>query len=149
MKSLFDIEAKQEIFSRLEKLTEKSQRKWGKMNVAQMLSHCQCAPLVALGKMAITKPSFFLGIVLRLCKGLLYNDTPWGRGMPTAKEFVVTEGKDFEEEREKLLRVLEEFYRERERREWNPHPVFGHFTKEQWGQMQYKHLDHHLKQFGV
>ncbi|MGB5666410.1 MAG: DUF1569 domain-containing protein, partial [Maribacter sp.] len=32
---------------------------------------------------------------------------------------------------------------------WNLHPLFGEFTVEQWGQMEFKHLDHHLKQFGV
>ena len=38
---------------------------------------------------------------------------------------------------------------EKDKKEWDPHPVFGSFTPEQWGQMQYKHLDHHLRQFNV
>lgn len=31
----------------------------------------------------------------------------------------------------------------------HPHPFFGKLTSEQWGKGIYKHLDHHLKQFGV
>ena len=45
--------------------------------------------------------------------------------------------------------LIESFYNLKDRNEWNPHPMFGKFTKQQWGQMQYKHLDHHLRQFGV
>jgi hypothetical protein len=29
------------------------------------------------------------------------------------------------------------------------HPFFGPMTAEEWGIISYKHLDHHLKQFGV
>jgi hypothetical protein len=29
------------------------------------------------------------------------------------------------------------------------HPVFGKLTKEQWSKATWKHIDHHLKQFGV
>ncbi|MBL0146112.1 MAG: DUF1569 domain-containing protein [Chitinophagaceae bacterium] len=29
------------------------------------------------------------------------------------------------------------------------HPFFGKFTGDQWGKFMYKHLDHHLQQFGV
>ncbi|NND11366.1 MAG: DUF1569 domain-containing protein, partial [Flavobacteriaceae bacterium] len=37
----------------------------------------------------------------------------------------------------------------RDKAEWEPHPSFGYYTKDQWGKTQYKHLDHHLRQFGV
>jgi len=59
------------------------------------------------------------------------------------------EDKDFNIEFEILQKLILEVYAVRDRKEWNPHPLFGAFTSQQWGQMQYKHLDHHLRQFGV
>lgn len=41
VKDLFDPAVKQEILDRINKLTPQSQRQWGKMDVAQMLAHCQ------------------------------------------------------------------------------------------------------------
>jgi len=45
--------------------------------------------------------------------------------------------------------MVDEFAKLDSRETWYPHPSFGEFTKEQWGQLEYKHLDHHLRQFGV
>ena len=69
--------------------------------------------------------------------------------MPTAKFLKTTEDKDLNHETNKLIELINEAYSHRHKSEWNPHPAFGYFTREQWGQMQYKHLDHHLRQFGV
>ena len=82
-------------------------------------------------------------------KKSLYNEKPWRKGLPTAKFLKIKDDKNFNEEKPKLVDLVNEVYSHREKKEWNPHPAFGYFTKQQWGQMQYKHLDHHLKQFGV
>ena len=67
----------------------------------------------------------------------------------TAKAFKTKESKDFTSERDQLITLLNELHEQREKTDWAPHPSFGTFTKDQWGKMQYKHLDHHLRQFGV
>ncbi|MEC8832876.1 MAG: DUF1569 domain-containing protein, partial [Bacteroidota bacterium] len=82
-------------------------------------------------------------------KKSLYNDKPWKQGLPTAKGFKVVDDKDIAEEREVLIELINDFHSKKDQKEWDPHPVFGSFTPEQWGQMQYKHLDHHLRQFGI
>jgi len=69
--------------------------------------------------------------------------------LPTAPQLKTKEDKDFTKEHQQLKSLVNKFYTLRDREEWFPHPMFGSFTKEQWGQMQYKHLDHHLSQFGV
>ena len=79
----------------------------------------------------------------------MYNDKPWKKGLPTAKFLKTKDQKDFNVEKEKLVKLIDETYQHRDKTEWNPHPAFGYFTAQQWGQMQYKHLDHHLRQFGV
>lgn len=90
-----------------------------------------------------------LKVLGKFFKKSLYNDKPWKQNLPTAKSFKVEEDKDFATEKEVLISLIRDFYQEKDKKEWDPHPAFGSFTPEQWGQMQYKHLDHHLRQFGV
>lgn len=146
MKSLFETESLTEIKNRINTLSPKNERKWGKMEVDQMLNHCQHPLNVSLGKGNIKKQFFPLAF---LFKKSLYNDKPWRQNLPTAKSFKITERKDFDPEKAALVKLIEEFHEKKNESEWEPHPLFGKFTPQQWGQMQYKHLDHHLKQFGV
>ncbi|WP_298903653.1 DUF1569 domain-containing protein [uncultured Psychroserpens sp.] len=147
MKSIFNTEAHQEIMDRLEQLNENSQANWGKMNVAQMTWHCQGPFNIMLEKNNYgMKPSWFAKMFF---KKSLYNDKPWRKGLPTAKFLKPTEDKNFANEKAKLAELIDETHAQRVKSEWNPHPAFGYFTAEQWGQMQYKHLDHHFRQFGV
>nr|WP_321237452.1 DUF1569 domain-containing protein [uncultured Psychroserpens sp.] len=147
MKSLFTSEAYSEIISRIDQLNENSQASWGKMNVGQMTWHCQGPLNILLEKNDYgMKPSWFAKVFF---KKSLYSDKPWRKGLPTAKFLKPTEDKDFSSEKAKLVDLINETYSHRDKSEWKPHPAFGYFTADQWGQMQYKHLDHHLTQFGV
>ncbi|CAM3288592.1 DUF1569 domain-containing protein [Aequorivita lipolytica] len=144
MKSLFDDEAYTEIKKRLKTLNSESERKWGKMDIGQALHHCQQPLNVSLGKGDVKKQFIPLAF---LFKKSLYNDKPWRQNLPTAKSFKISESKDFATEQEALEKLVDEFHTKKNQTQWDPHPIFGKFTPQQWGQMQYKHLDHHLKQF--
>ena len=147
MKSIFNADALKEIIDRIEKLNENTLAHWGKMNVGQMAWHCQGPFNIMLEKNDYgMKPSWLAKVFF---KKSLYNEKPWRKNLPTAKFLKTKDGKNFNEEKPKLVDLVNEVYSHREKKEWNPHPAFGYFTKQQWGQMQYKHLDHHLKQFGV
>ena len=149
MKSLFDSETHTEILNRIDNLSESSTGEWGKMEVGQMLHHCQYPLKVALGKHTIKKPNFFMRLLYKGFKKSMYNDKPWKHNLPTAPGFKVEDKKDFKQEKDKLVALINNFHAERTEKTRDPHPSFGHFTYDQWGQMQYKHLDHHLRQFGV
>ncbi len=149
MKSLFETEAYSEILNRISKLNESSQGSWGKMEVGQMLHHCQFPLSLALGRYEMKKPNPFMKLIFKSFKKGLYDDKPWKPNLPTAKPFKVVDKKDFQPEREILIGLVTDFHQEKERKNWDSHPAFGVFTHEQWGKMQYKHLDHHLRQFGV
>ncbi|WP_253256011.1 DUF1569 domain-containing protein [Formosa algae] len=56
---------------------------------------------------------------------------------------------DFDKEKTRLVLLITEFSKKSTVKTWPNHPLFGYFTPEQWGKMQYKHLDHHLNQFNV
>ncbi len=146
MKSLFDTEAYQEIKGRIETLSSKSTPAWGKMNVGQMVTHCQFPLKVALSNKPRKHKWNLVGF---LFKKSLYNDKPWRQGLPTAKLAKITDERDFDKERATLLSMVDAFYAKKEQTEWQPHPMFGTFTPQQWGQLEYKHLDHHLRQFQV
>lgn len=147
MKSLLTEETHNEIKNRLSKLTETSERKWGKMTVGQMTWHCQYPLKIAIkNKENNSKGNWF---VKTFFKKSLYNDKPWRKGLPTSPQLKTKEPKDFAEESALLKTLVDDFHSLKDREKWHSHPAFGPFTKEQWGQLQYKHLDHHLKQFGV
>ena len=84
-----------------------------------------------------------------MMKPMMYNDKLWRQNVPTGKEFIIDYEVDFNQEKTNLLSMINQFHERKNQETWNPHPIFGSFKKEQWGKMQYKHLDHHLRQFGV
>lgn len=147
MKSIFEPAAYEEVIARINNLNEETKGLWGKMSAAQMLWHCQVPVRNAIeNKNTGRKGNLLIRLFL---KKWLYNDSPWRKNMPTAAIARARDEKDFAREKEILLGMLAELYELRNRKNWNAHPIFGTFTPEQWGQMQYKHLDHHLTQFGV
>jgi hypothetical protein len=78
---------------------------------------------------------------------MLYNDKPFKHHLPTDRTFVMKEEKDFEKEKQGLLTMVNNFSENNIIDQ--PHPFFGKLTKEQWSKGTWKHLDHHLQQFGV
>jgi len=146
MKSLLDTEAYQEIKTRLSNLNENSERQWGKMSVDQMAHHCQFPLKVALKKEAL-KPKF--SPIALLFKKSMYSDKPWKKNLPTLKLAKATESYDLAAEKQTLESMVDAFHEKKSQTEWNAHPMFGKLTPEQWGKMNYKHLDHHFRQFGV
>ena len=146
VKNLFDPLVKEEIITRIYKLTPASQAQWGKMNVSQMMAHLQVPLGVGIGKNTISRS--FIGFIFGpIAKKMLYNNKPFKRNLPTDRTFIMTGEKDFEKEKKGLLEMINEF------KESNivstPHPFFGKLTKEQWSKGTWKHLDHHLQQFCV
>jgi len=149
MKNLFDKDSYGEISRRINSLTPASQRLWGKMEVAQMLAHCKEAFKVPLSDKKI--PRMFIGYLLGwMMRSKLYNETPWGKNLPTAPNFLIKDGRDFNTEKNGLMELITKFNRLGPGNVGKfPHPFFGKLTQEQWGKSMYKHLDHHLSQFGV
>lgn len=149
MKNLLDRDAYDEIRHRMAALTPESQRQWGKMDVAQMLAHCKEAFKVPLSDKKM--PRMFLGILLGwMLKSKLYNDEPWKKNLPTAPNFIIKDQRDFNAEKNELNEMIQRFYEAGPDKVGRfPHPFFGTLTSEQWGKSMYKHLDHHLQQFGA
>ena len=146
VKDLFEPEVKQAIIDRINKLTPTTQRQWGKMDVAQMLAHCQMPLGVATGKHKL-KGGFLLRLIGPLFKGVIINNKPFKKNLGTDKSFKMTTPKEFEKEKQSLIQMINGFSATTMSNE--PHPIFGKMTKEEWSKGTWKHLDHHLQQFGV
>lgn len=146
MKSLFEEETYQEILSRIDAINEKSERQWGKMTAGQMLWHCQFPVKIGVENEHKGNGSLFVRLFF---KKSMYNDKAWRKNLPTSPALKTKEAKSLTSEKAKLKQLVNEFYECRSRKTWNPHPLFGKLAHDQWGKMQYKHLDHHLTQFGV
>ncbi len=150
MKNLFDAPVVDEIKTRLSTLQPDSERKWGAMAPAQAVAHCSAALEWAVGD--TVPPRMVLGrIVGRMVKPmLLRNDKPMRLNSPTAKSLIVTDGRDLETERERLREFIDRFSAAGPAGcTTNPHSFFGRLAPEEWAILMYKHLDHHLRQFGV
>ncbi|MFD0860805.1 DUF1569 domain-containing protein [Sungkyunkwania multivorans] len=149
MKSIFEPESYNELKVRVAKLTPETQPKWGKMNVAQMMYHCQKALEVPLEKSDLKRPNLAMRVLFRGFKTSMYSDKLWKANLPTAPGFAITDEREFETEATRLNDLMDELHARKDGPPLPKHPAFGNFSKEQWGKMHYKHLDHHLRQFGV
>ena len=149
MKNLFQPDAVDEVIARVDKLQPASQRLWGKMDVAQMMAHCSTTLDMAAGRLIL--PRLLIGrIIGPLVRPIFSNDKPLSRNSPTDKKLVISDTRDFTHEREQLKLRIRQFQQGGEAQcTKHPHPFFGALTPQEWSTGMYKHLDHHLRQFGV
>lgn len=148
-KSLFDPAESQKTIDRINTLSSTSKAQWGKMNVTQMLIHCQQPLKVCMGELKLKKG--LMGLLFGgMIKRMILKDEPYKPNLPTAKEFIITTSGDFEKEKKALIEYVQRFSKNGEQGlPKGPHPVFGKLTNSEWDFMQWKHLDHHLRQFGA
>lgn len=150
IKNIYDKEVTAELIQRIENLNPDTQPKWGKMNVAQMLAHLNVTYELAFEDKH-PKPGFFKRLLLKLfVKPVVTNTKKYKKGGPTAPEFKVPEKQDFETQKRRLIDYINktrelgsDYFENRE------YTNFGKMTAREYNNMFYKHLDHHLSQFGV
>ncbi len=149
MKTLFSKQALDKSIDRINQIQADTPALWGKMNATQMLDHCSETMKVARGEKELKR--IFLSYVMgSMMKKSFYNDKPIPKNGPTHKDFIITTTSDFEKAKQELIDHLTAFQEGgMDKCTDAPHSFFGTITKEQWGLGMYKHLDHHLQQFGV
>lgn len=150
MESLFDPHGNQKIVERIDKLTPIKLSEWGVMTVAQMMEHCQMPLKVVYGTKEI-KVNWLTKLLFgHSAKKMFTGEKKFSKGMPTAKEFMIKYHPDFDEAKKGLKELVTKFSREGHSGiKVTSHPLFGTMTYEEIDHAQWKHLDHHLRQFGV
>jgi uncharacterized protein DUF1569 len=150
MKSLFDIEQARGMKTRLQRMQPTSERQWGRMTAPQALAHCCVGMEIALGDQ--NPPRMLIGRILggAVKRMAIHNDKPMKRNSPTMRSMVIADERDLEHERQRLLGLIDRFAAAGPAGcTDHPHAFFGGLTPDEWAILMYKHLDHHLRQFGV
>ena len=148
--NVFTKEVSADIIERIGHLKADSQPKWGKMSVAQMLAHCGITYEMVYDDIH-PKPNFLMKFILKtFVKKVVTNEVPYKHNSSTAPQFIIKETKDFEVEKKRLTDFIiktqqlgENYFDGKESHS------FGTLNKTEWSNMFYKHLNHHLTQFGV
>jgi Protein of unknown function (DUF1569) len=148
--NIFTKDVTENIIQRINKLTPETQPQWGKMSVSQMLAHCAVTyEMVYENKHP--KPGFLMKFILKsVVKKGVTNEVPYKHSLRTAPQFIITDAKDFENEKKRLVDFILKTQELGENHfEGKESHSFGSLNKTEWNNMFYKHLDHHLTQFGV
>jgi len=149
MQTIFDPAARDELLRRVDAIQPGSARQWGKMTPSQMLEHTARALEVATG--GTTAKQIFIGKVIGrfVLKGVL-GEKPLGKNSPTDPAFVVHDEPELEPARERLKTLIRDMHDAgATNSNGRVHSFFGKMTGAEWGVLQYKHVDHHLRQFGA
>ena len=150
MKNIFESEITSEKINRINQLTPTTLNLWGKMNVSQMLAHCNVTYEMVYSN-NYPKPSFIKESILKIVvKKAVVGDTPYQKNGRTAPQFIIPNERDFEKEKTLLIEYLIKTQKlGKTHFNGKKSHSFGTLTSIEWSNMFYKHIDHHLNQFGV
>ena len=149
--TIFDEATCGSIIQRINSLTPKSKRLWGTMTVDQMFAHCNVPYSYTFMPEQFKKPSFFMKFILKnFVKKMVVSDNPYKQNERTSPSFVISNPRDFEKEKAILIKNIEKVKDLGATHfEGKENFSFGKMTSKEWNALYYKHLDHHLRQYGV
>jgi hypothetical protein len=148
--NIFSREVTDQLIDRLNKLDNKSQPKWGKMDVAQMLAHCNVTYEMAFDNKHPEPKGFKKFILKTLVKPVVVNEKPYKKNSRTGPMFLIADKRVFETEKARLIEYMNKTVEAGANHfDGKKSNSFGVLTVPEWNNQFYKHLDHHLTQFGV
>ncbi len=150
MKSVFKPEDVKEVLNRIDKLSNETQPVWGKMDVAQMLAHCNVTYEMAYEDKHPKAKGLKKMMLNWFVKPIVVNEKPYKKNSRTAPEFIISDKRVFETEKERLVNYINKTMEIGEKGfEGKESNSFGVLSVQEWNNSFYKHLDHHLSQFGA
>ncbi len=148
--NIFTSAVSNQMIQRINQLSPTTVPQWGKMNVSQMLAHCNVTYEMAFENKH-PKPNFFVAFILKtFIKNIIVSETPYKKSSQTAPAFLIKDSRDFEKEKIRLISYINKTVEMGEHSfEGRMSLSFGKLSATEWNNMFYKHLNHHLSQFGV
>ena len=144
---LHDPVTRESIRERVKKVSPASTRQWGKMSPDQMLWHVN--QLLAEGLGQVRFGPFTPPLPFPIVKFIALNFR-WPKGVQTRPDLLADDKRpNLEAERARCLDLLDAFAAKSLSDAWPPCTAFGKMSGKEWSQLTAKHMDHHLKQFGV
>jgi hypothetical protein len=147
MTTLFDSDARERILARIDRLAPQQKPLWGRMDAPRMIVHLTAQLHTGLGELKCAPKKTPLNNWLM--RRLIVYWLPWPKGSPTAPEFLAQPSATWNEDMATLRSAIARFGARGEGGEWPQHPAFGALSGRMWGVLAWRHLDHHLRQFGV
>lgn len=150
MKNIFETEVTKEVIGRINALNTTSTPQWGKMNVGQMLAHCSVPYEMAFDDSIPKAKGLKKWMFKTFIKAVVVGEKPYKKNNRTAPEFIISDERDFDQEKSKLIDFVNKTQQLGAAHFDGKESVsFGALTKNEWNNLFYKHLDHHLQQFNV
>lgn len=148
---IFSKDVTETIIERINLLTSTTTPKWGKMNVAQMLAHCCITYQYVYEPEKFKRPNIFMSWILKtIVKNAVVNEQGYKPNTRTGPDFLIIDERDFETEKSRLIQFLRRVQHDgRHSFDGKASFSFGKLTAIEWNNMFYKHINHHLNQFGV
>ena len=151
MSNIFKPHRHAELVGRLGSLTPASRGRWGRMNAHQAVCHLSDSFKAVLGDRPVAATPFGLKRwIIRFVAFTL--PIPWPKGVRTARKVDAeregTPPDEFSADVEELRDLMGRFV-ETDGRTLEPHFFWGDMSRGMWGRYAYRHVDHHLRQFGV
>jgi hypothetical protein len=146
MKSIWHDETRQELSDRVGRLAWNRPAAWGKFSAPKMVCHLADSLKMALGDLPVA--SKHLPIRYPPLKQLIIYVAPLPKGMPTAPELLARAPDAWTDDVADLQSLLARAASSRSTDDWPEHPAFGKLSQRAWGVLIYRHMDHHLRQFG-
>lgn len=148
--SVFTPQTNVDLIARIGQLTPDTQPQWGKMAVAQMMAHCSVAYDIAYEKIPVKFNWFMRQMLTFLVKPTVVGTKPYKKNTQTASVFVIDDERDFETEKQRLIDNIKQVEASgADYFDGKESPSFGRLSAQEWSNQFWKHLDHHLTQFGV
>jgi hypothetical protein len=152
MKTLANPKDKAEIVRRLKLVGPALPGRWGKMSAHQMICHVSDVFRSSMGEREASRASHLIPRApVRWI--VLWLPFPWPHGFPARPEWDQRIGgtvpAQFESDLAELHRLFDRFTQQPRTFEWREHGIFGCMSDAEWQRLGYRHMDHHLRQFGA
>ncbi len=153
MPTLADSVTRDQLRRRLDGLRPDTSPRWGKFTASAMLSHITDTLRMAMGELPVGARLGPAWVRMAPMKQLLMFVLPFPKNLPTAPELIARgahePARDWAAVRAEFESALERIGGRGANEPWPTHPFFGPLTGSAWKLFQYRHCDHHLRQFGV
>jgi hypothetical protein len=149
MKSMWEGDAPRHMRERVARLTPERAGAWGRMTAPQMVCHLADSLKMALGELPVAPKN--VPIRFPPLKQFIIYYAPFPKNVPTAPELLARPPREWRTDVGDLQALVDRFAaRGRDlQAAWPAHPAFGRLSRRAWGVLVYRHMDHHLRQFGA
>ncbi|HEY3286323.1 MAG TPA: DUF1569 domain-containing protein [Gemmatimonadaceae bacterium] len=145
--SILDPRSRAGLLARIDQLDPATPARWGRFTAPRMVSHLIESVRMALGELPVRRRRSILGN--RLVRALVIHVLPFPRGAPTAGELLARAPASWASDIATLKTLIDRAAAHPPHGVWQPHPVFGILSDDDWGVLIYRHTAHHLSQFGA